>query len=106
MKPGFSAPVFSVAFCAAYVAAFALNAPLFSYYPLPGTFVWGGRVLPDAGPSMAWYGLMATAAAVALPLAAVLPERWILARVRRGLWLVPCAAILACAWLLRHFFAG
>ncbi len=106
MKPTFSAAIFSLAFCIAYVAAFALNAPLFSYYPLPGTFTWGSRALADAGPSMAWYGLMSTAAAIALPLAVLVPERWLLGRVRAGLWLVPCGAMLACAWLLRHFFAG
>ena len=104
MKPSFSPVLFSVAFCVAYVAAFALNAPLFSYYPLPGSFVWGSRALVDAGPSMAWYGLMSSAALVALPVAMIVPERWVLNRVRAGLWLVPCAAMLACAWLLRQFF--
>lgn len=104
MKPPFSAATFAAAYCCAYVGAFVLDLPLLRYYPLVGTWRWWYEPLAGAGPSMAWYGLMASAALVALPLALLVPEPWAMRRLRGLLWLLPLAAMLACAWLLRQFF--
>lgn len=106
MKPFRFAPLtFSVAFCCAYVAVFALNLPLFSYYPLHGQFAWGRGVLHSVGPAMAWYGLMTSATLIAGLVALCVPDRSI-ERVLRGyLGVFPVVAMASCAWLLRHFFA-
>lgn len=106
MSPRLSATAFSLAYCAAYAAVFALDAPLFLYYPVEGRFAWSWAPLDAVGPAMAWYGLMASAAAVALPAALVVPERRAIAALRNLLWLFPAAALLVSAWLLRVFFQG
>ena len=97
----FSPVAFSLPWCLAYVAALAVDGALFRYYPLTGQFTWGHASLVDAGPSMAWYGLMGTAALVALPAAWLLPGAWLSRVLRNWLWLVPSGALLACAWLMR-----
>lgn len=101
-----SATTFSLAYCAAYAAAFALDAPLFLYYPVEGRLAWAWAPFNSVGPSMAWYGLMASAAVVALPVSLLVPERRAMAALRNLLWLFPVAALLASAWLLRVFFKG
>lgn len=104
MSGRFSATVFSLAYCVGYGAAFALDAPLFLYYPIEGRLAWAWAPFASAGPSMAWYGLMASATLVAVPLALAVPQRRAMAALRNLLWLVPVGALLACAWLLRVFF--
>lgn len=104
MRPGFSPAIFSVAFCCAYAAAFALNLPLFLYYPLHGDWTWGLRPLSAAGPAMAWYGLMADAGLAGALTAIAVPDR-ALAAVGNRVWPFACAAMLTCGFLLRHFFA-
>jgi hypothetical protein len=106
MSPRLSATAFSLAYCAAYAAVFALDAPLFLYYPVEGRLAWSWAPVDAVGPAMAWYGLMASAAAVALPVALVVPERRAIAALRNLLWLFPLAALLVSAWLLRVFFQG
>ena len=104
-KPRFAPAVFMVAFCFAYACVFAMNWPLFSYYPLHGQFTWGHHALQGMGPAMAWYGLMASAGIAAALVALIVPDRAIDRVLRNYLWLFPCAAMLTCVFLLRHFFA-
>jgi hypothetical protein len=111
-KPRFAPAVFMVAFCFAYAGVFAMNWPLFSYYPLHDQYTWGHHALqgvPAAaapvGPAMAWYGLMTSAGIMASVAAVIVPDRAIDKVLRNYLWLFPCAAMLTCVFLLRHFFA-
>ena len=103
MKLSFNPAVFAIVFSLAYAAAFWFNAPLFMVYPLNGDFVWGSKLLADAGPAMAWYGLMADAAIAAVILAFVIPSR-ATSGLRNYIWLFPLAAMLASLYLLRIFF--
>jgi len=99
-----SPAVFLVAFCCAYVVVFSMNWPLFRYYPFHGEFAWGPGDLPGAGPVMSWYGLLCSAAAVAIVPALVVPDRAVPSIFRGYLWLFPLAAMGACGFLLRTFF--
>jgi hypothetical protein len=105
VKPGFSPAAFLIAFCGLYVLVFALNFPLFSYYPLHGNFNWGPAALKGVGPAMAWYGLMANAGIGASVIAVLVPDRAVQAVFRNYLWLFLVAGMLSCVFLLRHFFA-
>ena len=105
MRLRFSPVAFSMVFCCIYVAAFTLNLPLFLYYPLHDNLAWGLHPLSGAGPAMAWYGLMADAGAVGSLAAIAISDRALVAALRNRLWLIPCAAMLICVFLLRHFFA-
>ena len=105
MKVRFSASVFLIVFCCAYVLAFALDYPLFRYYPVHGNFSWGKSPLIGAGPAMAWYGLLANAAIASTVLAICIPDKTIGHLFRNYLWLFPCVAMLASVILLRNFFA-
>jgi len=96
---------FMIAFCCTYAIVFALNSPLFLYYPLHGDFNWGGKVLKGAGPAMAWYGLMAKAAIVAVVPAICVADRVTGRLFRNYLWVFPVASMVTCIYLLRHFFA-
>jgi hypothetical protein len=101
----FSAAAFTVAFCVAYVAVFALDLPLFRYWPLHGDWTWGRAALKDAGPAMAWYGLMANAAIAALLAAYIVPDALAVRLLGNRVWLFAVAAMGACLFLLRKFFA-
>jgi len=103
MKVRFSPAVFLVAFCCAYIFVFANDWPLFRYYPLHGEISWG-RTLHGTGPAITWYGLMTSAAIFASLLAICIPDRVVDRLFRHYLWLFPGAAMLACIFLLRHFF--
>lgn len=105
MRLRFAPATFSIAFCCAYVSAFAANLPLFLYYPLHGDWSFGPQIVKGIGPAMAWYGLMADAAAVAVVAGFCVPDRAVKRVFRQQLWLFPCCAIGACVFLLRHFFA-
>jgi hypothetical protein len=104
-------PVFAITFAAAYsiiyVLAVEYNWALFTYAPATGNF--GPLLTPaTAGPTMYWYGWIATAAiggAVVAAIAAVLP-----AGVARRIpplvsWAVPIAMLLVIAFLLRGYFS-
>lgn len=101
----FSAAAFAVAFCIAYVVVFALDFPLFRYWPLHGDWTWGRTPLKDAGPAMAWYGLMANAGIAALLAAFIVPDAIATRLLRNRVWLFPIGAMAACVFLLRQFFA-
>ncbi len=103
-------PVFSVTFAVAYATLYYFavrqNWALFTYHPALGTFgIFTTRA--QGGPSMFWYGWIATAAlggAAIAALASALPAR-VTRRLWPGLsWAVPLCAILAFAFLLRGYF--
>lgn len=103
--PASAARTFSVAYCVLYVVALALDLPAFSYFPISGRFEFG-RPEPGAGEvAMAWYGLVVTAATGALAVAAIVPARLAGRAVARSMWLPASLAMLACAVLMRGFFA-
>jgi hypothetical protein len=110
MRPSPSYAVFTVTFAAVfsvvYVLAVENNWALFSYAPATGTFT--PLVTAAAtGPTVYWYGWIATAAiaagAVAGP-ASFVPElvaKW----VWPGLsWAIPIAVLVAFGYLLRGYF--
>lgn len=103
MKPRFAPAVFLIVFCVSYIGGFAMDWPLFRYYPLHRDFSWGSGVLINAGPAMAWYGLMATAALVASIIAIIVPDR-VFHRIHGLVWLFPAMSMVACGVLLRRFF--
>jgi hypothetical protein len=103
-------PVFAITFAVAYAILYALavdlNWALFTYHPAIGTF--GVLTNPaQAGPTMYWYGWMATAAigaAVAAAIVSVLPDA-VSRRIWPGLaWAVPACAVVFFAFLLRGYF--
>lgn len=103
--------VFVVAFAAIYAAAYYVavyyNWALFSYGPAVEQWKPFNRPA-SAGPTMFWYGWIATAAIIAGAaglIVSLLPER-VGKRVWPGLaWLVPLCSIAAIAYLLRGYLA-
>lgn len=95
---------FSVVYSFTYIVVLYVDAALFRYYPQVGKWVWGWQPLADAGPVMAWYGLMASAALVALPMAIL----WRAVQLRSPLqgmaWVPGVLAMLGCVYLMRIFF--
>jgi hypothetical protein len=102
--PRFSAAVFLIGFCCTYVFVFTMDWPLFRYYPLHGDFNWGARTLKGVGPAMTWYGMLCSSSPIAAVVALIIPDRVIQKPFGGYLWLFPCAAMLACVFLLRVFF--
>ena len=103
-KLRFGPTTFAIVFCCAYAVVFAMNSPLFLYYPLHGEFRWELQVMKGAGPAMAWYGLMAKAAIVAVVTAICVPDRVLDKMFRNFVWLFPAATMLVCVFLLRQLF--
>lgn len=97
----FSPAIFSATYCVAYVVVLLLDAPLFLYYPEIGSLRWHWSPLPDSGPAMAWYGIMAVAAGAALIAALLIPERQMPQFALRSIWILPAAALFGCAFLMR-----
>jgi len=97
---------FAVVFSVVYVFAVEYNWALFSYAPATGT--WGPlTATAAAGPTMFWYGWIATAAIAAgivAGIASLVPEslaKW----VWPGLaWAVPVAVLIAFGYLLSGYF--
>jgi hypothetical protein len=103
-------PTFAIVFAAVYPIIYVLavfyNWALFTYGPATGEF--GNLVTPaSAGPTMYWYGWMATAAlssAVVAVVAMVLPEA-ATKRIPAALsWVVPIVVIVVFGFLLRGYF--
>lgn len=97
---------FAAVFSVVYVLAVENNWALFSYAPATGTFA--PLVTPaTAGPTMYWYGWIATAAIAAgfvAVLVSLVPES-LAKRVWPGLsWAVPVAVLIAFGYLLRGYF--
>jgi hypothetical protein len=103
-------PAFAVTFAAVYAVVyyFALvnNWALFSYGPAVGEWMALNHSA-SAGPTMYWYGWIATSAiagAVAGLIVAMLPEKW-RSRIWPGFaWLVPLVVIIALMHLLSGYF--
>jgi|HigsolmetaAR202D_1030399.scaffolds.fasta_scaffold79593_1 hypothetical protein len=105
MESRISPVVFALVYCIVYAVVLAFDWPLFNYYPQVGEFTWGWTPkLEGAGPAMTWYGLMATAGAVALLAALILRDKVVAAALRNWLWLFPLGAMLACVYFMRIFF--
>lgn len=98
-----SRPWFTVGFCLVYPLVFAMDWPLFVYFPQVQRLHWGSTA-HDIGPGMHWYGLVATSALAGLVLGVVCRSSWLGPRVTRWLWLAPVFAMLGAVVLLRHFF--
>lgn len=86
--------IFSLLFGAVYYAcAYSVQLALFRYYPETNTFYLTDH--PADGPSILWYGWMATAVLVSLPVALLVPRR-LADRLWNGLfWLVPVGSVVA-----------
>ncbi len=95
---------FSVVYSLAYLGVLSIDAALFRYYPQVGEWTWGWKPLADAGPGMAWYGLMASAVLVALPVAASWRSIQLRTPLRRFAWVPGVLAMLGCVYLMRIFF--
>lgn len=104
MRLRFSPAVFMLAYCIVYVGAVATDLPAFRYYPLNGHLNWGPGKVTGIGPAMAWYGIMAEAGLVGALAALAVPDGLVRRALPRMLWLVPVAAMLGLAYLMRIFF--
>jgi hypothetical protein len=94
--------VFMVAYCVAYAFVFAKEWPLFRYYPLHGDFAWAPKTLSGVGPAMAWYGLMASAALIALIVTILVPQSFSERLSGSFLWVFPVGTMLVSVFLLRE----
>lgn len=105
MKISWSPRGFSVLFCLAYIAVYGAEKPLFRYYPVSREFAWGATdSAVHVGPGMAWYGLMASAAVIALFGAFLVKDDWVAARLKSTQWVFPYVAVAACLYFLRAYF--
>lgn len=103
-------PIFAVTFAAVYSAVYFValynNWPLFSYGPAVGEWTLFNHAA-SSGPTMYWYGWMATSAiagAIAGLIVSALPGN-AGKRLWPGLaWLVPLCSIAAIAYLLSGYF--
>lgn len=103
-------PVFVTSFAAAYAILYVLavenNWALFTYHPISGQFHWLVQRAAE-GPSMFWYGWMATAALGALIIAllvSLLPGG-LTNRLSVSLsWSIPLAVMLVFVYIMRDFF--
>ncbi len=114
--PASSAPraprlrIFVIVFAAAYAVAYYIvlrnNWPLFSYGPAVGEWTLFNHPASD-GPTMYWYGWIATsaiAAAVLGLIAALLPEGFGRRLWSCPAWAVPAAMMAAIIYLLGGYF--
>jgi hypothetical protein len=100
------AVTFAAAFAIVYYFAVAYNWALFSYGPAVGQWTLFTQAA-SAGPTMYWYGWIATSALVAAGAAlfvALLPQRWTRRLWPGFAWLVPVGSIAAFAYLLSGYF--
>jgi len=103
---GVFAVTFAVVYAVAYYIVLVNNWPLFSYGPAVGEWTLFNHGASD-GPTMYWYGWIATSAIVAAVIGALvslLPEQ-MSRRLWSGFaWLVPLGAIAAIFHLLGGYF--
>lgn len=97
----FAPATFAVAYSISYALMFAMDWPLFVYYPQNGDFAWGRAGVGLAGPAMHWYGFMASAGLVSTLLAFLIPDRIVMRIFRLPLIVFPTATLLVCVYLLR-----
>jgi hypothetical protein len=106
LSPAAFTVTFAAVFSVVYVLAVEYNWALFSYAPATGTFA-PLRTPAAAGPTMFWYGWMATAAIVAgaaAGLASLLPENLAKLVWPGFAWAVPIAVLIAFGYLLSGYF--
>ena len=86
--------IFSLLFGAVYyICVFNVDWALFRYYPETGVFARAHD--PEQGVAILWYGWMATAALVSIPIALIVPRR-VEDRLWNGLlWIVPLLSVAA-----------
>lgn len=98
-----SGPWFSIGFCIGYAVVFALDLPLFLYYPVPKRVVLS-ETAGLAGPAMHWYGLLASASIAGLVAGLIGRNEWLTPR--RVAWSIaaPLLAMATVVWQLRVFF--
>lgn len=98
--------IFAAAYAVAYYVAVYYNLALFSYGPAVGEWTLFNRPA-SAGPTMFWYGWMATAAIVAalagLLACWLLPQRSAIRLTPALAWLAPLCSLAAIAYLLRDY---
>jgi len=98
-------PLFSAAFAVIYAPTLYYNWALMTYQPALGEWDFGPVV--KVGPPMYWYGVVATSAIGACLVTAIgafLPDS-VSRRLWAGLtWLLPAAALLFIAYILRPYF--
>jgi hypothetical protein len=97
---------FAAVFALVYYFAVAYNWALFSYGPAIGQWMLFTQAAA-AGPTMYWYGWIATAvlaAAGAAALVAILPQRLTRWLWPGFAWFVPLGSIVAFAHLLSNYF--
>jgi hypothetical protein len=100
------AVTFAVVYAAAYYVVLVHNWPLFSYGPAVGEWTLFNHAASD-GPTMYWYGWIATSAIVAAGAGAItslLPEQFGRLLWSGLAWLVPLGAIAAIFHLLGGYF--
>jgi hypothetical protein len=106
LSPAAFTVTFAAVFSVVYVLAVENNWALFSYAPATGTFA-PLRTPASAGPTMFWYGWIATAAIVAgavAGLASLVPES-VAKLVWPGFaWAVPIAVLIVFGYLLSGYF--
>ena len=93
--------VFMLAYSAAYAFSFAMDWPLFRYYPLRGDFNWGAGVLKGVGPAITWYGLMADSLLFGFVMSMLIPDRVLGHFVMSKAWIVPLCTLAFAIYLLR-----
>ena len=100
----FSARVFTLVFGIGHAVAVFGNYPLFRYYPLPGRFSLHDLADSSFGPVMSWYGWIATAAVLAVSMAAIIPKRLGDRIPAAVFWIVPFVMIAAAWYREREWF--
>lgn len=96
--------IFSITFGIVYTLAFFFNVAAFKYYPLVHEFHIVDQS-KTAGPPISWYGWIATALLVSLPLTLLIPRRWADRLSPTWAGLIPAALIfLVLVYEKRWFF--
>ena len=89
-----SAVIFSALFSIVYTLCFYFNVALFKFYPLVGEFHIESQP-KNAGPPISWYGWLAVALLVSLPVALIVPKS-VSAKISPTIaWLVPALVLIA-----------
>jgi hypothetical protein len=86
--------IFSILFIIVYTLCFYFNIALFKYYPLVAQFHINSQPT-RSGPPISWYGWLAVALLVSLPLALIMPRK-LGNRISPTLaWLMPALVVIA-----------
>jgi len=85
--------IFSIVFGVAYTLAFFFSIALFKYYPLIHEFHVADQP-KTAGPPISWYGWIASALVVSMPVAFLIPRRWADRLSPTWAGLIPAALVL------------